>query len=87
MINPEVEELLEGLYVCEVEQGRYPPAQIMESPTVTLFLYLPRQWPINIPRWAALPLLVKSCRIRKPTRCRDSGKKTLGTGKLATIHI
>ena len=31
MINPEVEELLEGLYVCEVEQGRYPPARIMEK--------------------------------------------------------
>ena len=30
MINPEVEELLEGLYVCEVEEGQYPPEKIIE---------------------------------------------------------
>lgn len=30
MINPDVEELLEGLYVCEVEQGEYPPESIVE---------------------------------------------------------
>ncbi|UCE50273.1 MAG: FeoA domain-containing protein [Phycisphaerales bacterium] len=31
MINPDVEELLEGLYVCEVEQGSYPPADIVQK--------------------------------------------------------
>ncbi|MHC4631483.1 MAG: metal-dependent transcriptional regulator [Planctomycetota bacterium] len=31
MINPEVEELLEGLYVCEIEGGEYPPEQIIEK--------------------------------------------------------
>lgn len=31
MINPDVEELLEGLYVCEVEQGQYPPKKIVEK--------------------------------------------------------
>jgi DtxR family Mn-dependent transcriptional regulator len=31
MINPDVEELLEGLYVCEVEHGRYPPREIVEK--------------------------------------------------------
>jgi DtxR family Mn-dependent transcriptional regulator len=31
MINPDVEELLEGLYVCEVEQGDYPPKKIVEK--------------------------------------------------------
>jgi len=30
MISPNVEELLEGLYVCEVEQGEYPPKTIVE---------------------------------------------------------
>jgi len=30
MINPEVEELLESLYVYEVENGDYPPEQITE---------------------------------------------------------
>ncbi len=31
MISPDVEELLEGLYVCEVEQGKYPPETIAEK--------------------------------------------------------
>ncbi len=31
MINPDVEELLEGLYVFEVENGRYPPADIVQK--------------------------------------------------------
>ncbi len=31
MISPDVEELLEGLYVCEVEHGRYPPEVIVEK--------------------------------------------------------
>lgn len=31
MISPDVEELLEGLYVCEVEQGEYPPKEIVEK--------------------------------------------------------
>ena len=31
MIGPDVEELLEGLYVCEVEQGEYPPKETVEK--------------------------------------------------------
>ena len=31
MINPEVEELLEGLYVYEVEDEEYPPENIIEK--------------------------------------------------------
>jgi len=31
MISPDVEELLEGLYICEVEHGRYPPADIVRK--------------------------------------------------------
>ena len=31
MISPDVEELLEGLYVCEVEQGQYPADKIVEK--------------------------------------------------------
>lgn len=31
MINPDVEELLEGLYVCEIERGRYPSDQIVRK--------------------------------------------------------
>lgn len=31
MISPDVEELLEGLYVCEVEQGPYPPEEIVQK--------------------------------------------------------
>jgi len=31
MISPDVEELLEGLYVCEVEKGRYPSEQIVRK--------------------------------------------------------
>ena len=31
MINPEVEELLEGLYVYEVEAGQYPSEKIIEK--------------------------------------------------------
>jgi DtxR family Mn-dependent transcriptional regulator len=31
MINPDVEELLEGLYVFEVEEGQYPSADIVQK--------------------------------------------------------
>ncbi len=31
MINPEVEELLEGLYICEIEGGEYPREQIIKK--------------------------------------------------------
>ena len=31
MISPDVEELLEGLYICEVEHGRYPPEDIVQK--------------------------------------------------------
>jgi DtxR family Mn-dependent transcriptional regulator len=31
MINPDVEELLEGLYIFEVEKGQYPPEDIVQK--------------------------------------------------------